>query len=170
LTASALLYYSIGLWAFSGVRVVVSTFYALQDTKTPVKIAVISISANILLGIILMGPLAHGGLALSTSLASMLNLGLLIRALKIKLGHLGMKNIMESACKTVLCSAIMGVIVWGVALLIIPQENGSFPGLFFGIVVSIIIGIVLYGSFSFLIKNSELERVQAVIMKGICKR
>ena len=170
LTACALLYYGIGLWAFSGVRIVVSTFYALQDTKTPVKIAVISISANILLGIILMGPLAHGGLALSTSLASMLNLGLLIRALKIKLGRLGMKNIMESACKTVLCSAIMGVIVWGVALLIIPSEDGSLSGLFFGIMVSIIIGIVLYGSFSFLIKSPELEKVQAIIMKGICKR
>lgn len=170
LTASALLYYGMGLWAFSGVRIVVSTFYALQDTKTPVKIAVISISANILLGIILMGPLAHGGLALSTSLASMLNLGLLIRALKIKLGHLGMKNIMKSACKTVLCSAIMGVIVSGVALLIIPSENGSFSGLFFGIMVSIIIGIVLYVSFSFLIKSPELERVQAVVMKGIHKK
>lgn len=170
LTASALLYYGIGLWAFSGVRIVVSTFYALQDTKTPVKIAVISISANILLGIILMGPLAHGGLALSTSLASMLNLGLLIRALKIKLGHLGMKNIMKSACKTILCSAIMGVIVSGVALLIIPSENGSFSGLFFGIMVSIIIGIVLYVSFSFLIKSPELERVQAVVMKGIGKK
>ena len=170
LTASALLYYGMGLWAFSGVRIVVSTFYALQDTKTPVKIAVISISANILLGIILMGPLAHGGLALSTSLASILNLGLLIRALKIKLGHLGMKNIMKSACKTVLCSAIMGVIVSGVALLIIPSENGSFSGLFFGIMVSIIIGIVLYVSFSFLIKSPELERVQAVVMKGIHKK
>ena len=170
LTASALLYYGIGLWAFSGVRIVVSTFYALQDTKTPVKIAVISISANILLGIILMGPLAHGGLALSTSLASMLNLGLLIRALKIKLGHLGMKNIMKSACKTILCSAIMGVIVSGVALLIIPSENGSFSGLFFGIMVSIVIGIVLYVSFSFLIKSPELERVQAVVMKGIHKK
>lgn len=170
LTASALLYYGIGLWAFSGVRIVVSTFYALQDTKTPVKIAVISISANILLGIILMGPLAHGGLALSTSLASMLNLALLIRALKTKLGHLGMKNIMKSACKTVLCSAIMGVVVSGVALLIIPSENGSFSGLFFGIMVSIIIGIVLYVSFSFLIKSPELERVQAVVMKGIYKK
>ncbi|MBW2568919.1 MAG: murein biosynthesis integral membrane protein MurJ [Deltaproteobacteria bacterium] len=170
LTASALLYYATGLWAFSGVRIVISTFYALQDTKTPVKIAVISISVNILLGLILMGPLAHGGLALSTSLASMLNLGLLIRALKIKLGYLGMRNIMKSACKTVLCSAIMGVIVSGVASLIIPSENGSLSGLFFGIMVSIIIGILLYGSFSFLIKSPELEKVKAVIIKGICKK
>ena len=40
LTAYALLYYSMGLWAFSAVRIVVSTFYALQDTKTPVRMAV----------------------------------------------------------------------------------------------------------------------------------
>jgi len=82
LTAYALLYYSIGLWAFSAVRIVVSTFYALQDTRTPVRAAVVSVCANIMLGVILMGPMGHGGLALSTSLASMLNLGLLVRALR----------------------------------------------------------------------------------------
>ncbi len=75
LTAYALLYYSIGLWAFSAVRIVVSTFYALQDTRTPVITGAVSVCANIVLGIILMGPMGHGGLALSTSLASMLNLG-----------------------------------------------------------------------------------------------
>ena len=49
LTAEALLYYAVGLWAFSGVRIVVSAFYALQDTKTPVKIAVISLLVKHLL-------------------------------------------------------------------------------------------------------------------------
>jgi len=37
-TAQALLYYAVGLWAFSCIRVIVSAFYALQDTRTPVKI------------------------------------------------------------------------------------------------------------------------------------
>ncbi len=169
LTAYALLYYSIGLWAFSGVRIVVSTFYALQDTKTPVRIAVISIIANIVLGIILMGPLAHGGLALSTSLASMLNLGLLIRALKIKLGSLGLRSIAESACKSLLCAAIMGVIVSIVSIFMIPLADGSLYGLFFGLIGTIIIGFLLYGFFSFLIKSPELEKVWGVIVKGIRK-
>lgn len=169
LTAYALLYYGIGLWAFSGVRIVVSTFYALQDTRTPVRIAVISIIANIGLGIILMGPLAHGGLALSTSLASMLNLGLLIRALKMKLGSLGLRSIAESACKNVLCAAIMGAVVMVVSIFMIPSADGSLHGLFFGLMGTIIIGFLFYGSFSFLIKSPEMEKVWGVIVKGIRK-
>jgi len=71
LTADALLYYALGLWAFSAVRIVVSTFYAMQDTRTPVISATISIAANILLGVALMGPMRHCGLALATALSSM---------------------------------------------------------------------------------------------------
>ena len=48
LTAQALLYYAMGLWAFSAVRIIVATFFALQDTKTPLKVAGVSILANII--------------------------------------------------------------------------------------------------------------------------
>jgi len=166
LTAYALLYYSVGLWAFSAVRIVVSTFYALQDTKTPVRMAVISVCANIILGVVLMGPLGHGGIALATSLASMLNLGLLVRALKTKLGMLGLKAIMTSAYKTIICSVFMGAAVWAAAPFIMPSEDGSLMGLFFGLMGSIIIGLVLYGSFSLLLKSRELEKVMVMVGKG----
>jgi putative peptidoglycan lipid II flippase len=170
LTAYALLYYSIGLWAFSAVRIVVSTFYALQDTKTPVRMAIVSVCANIILGVILMGPMGHGGLALSTSLASMLNLGLLVWALRTKLGGLGLKSITESACKTVVCSGMMGAVVWATAVLIIPPENGSLSGLFFGLMGSIVTGLVLYGFFSVLLKSTELKNVLELAGKGKDKK
>jgi len=108
LTATALFYYGIGLWAFSAVRIVVTLFYALQDTRTPVKMAAISILVNIVLGVILMWPLRHGGLALATSLASMVNLYLLVRALKKKVGLIHWHAILLSVRKTVICSAVMG--------------------------------------------------------------
>jgi putative peptidoglycan lipid II flippase len=169
LTAYALLYYSMGLWAFSAVRIVVSTFYALQDTKTPVRMGVISVCANIILGVVLMGPLAHGGLALATSLASMLNLGLLVWALKTKLGMLGLKTIMASANKTILCSVFMGAAVWATSLFIIPPGNGSLTGLFLGLAGSMAIGFVSYGLFSLLFKSRELEKVLAIARKGVRK-
>lgn len=169
LTAYALLYYSVGLWAFSAVRIVVSTFYALQDTKTPVRTAVISVCANIALGILLMGPMGHGGLALSTSLASMLNLGLLIWALRAKLGMLELKTITASVSKTAICSGIMGVAVWAIARGIIPGEGGTLSGLFFGLLGSIIAGLVLYGLFSLLFKSRELEKVLAIARNGMKK-
>jgi putative peptidoglycan lipid II flippase len=151
------------------VRIVVSTFYSLQDTKTPVRAAVISVCANILFGIILMGPLKHGGLALSTSLASMMNLLLLVHALRVKLGDLDLRHIARSAGKTVICSAAMGMVVWTVAQMIIPSENVAFSRLLFGIMMSIFSGMVCYAGFSLLLKSQELNHVMAMTKRGMGK-
>ena len=111
LTATALLYYAVGLWAFSAVRIVVSAFYAMQDTRTPVVTATIAIVANIVLGLVLMGPLKHGGLALATSLASMLNLALMVYALRKKLGSVRWRLILSSCLRTIAATAIMAAVV-----------------------------------------------------------
>ncbi len=114
LTATALLYYAVGLWAFSAVRIVVSTFYAMQDTRTPVMTATVSIVANIVLGLVLMGPLKHGGLALATSLASTVNLVLMVIVLRKKLGAIRWRPILSSCLRTVAATAVMAVVVMGI--------------------------------------------------------
>ena len=170
LTAQAVLYYSVGLWAFSAVRIVAATFFALQDTRTPVLMAVISIVANIILGIILMKPLAHGGLALATSLASILNLSLLVHALKAKLGSLDGKNIALSAAKILLNSAGMGLAVWVAAGIIVPTENRTLAVLLGGVAASIAIGLGSYGILSFVVKSQELKILLAELKKGAEKK
>ncbi|UCH23799.1 MAG: murein biosynthesis integral membrane protein MurJ [Deltaproteobacteria bacterium] len=170
LTAYALLYYTIGLWAFSAVRIVVNAFYAMQDTKTPVRMAVVSISANLVLGIILMKPMGHGGLALALSLASMLNLGLLIRALRRRFATLGLRSILLSVCKTTLCSILMGFTVWAVATLVIPANDATSVDLLLGIMGSILIGMLVYGFFSYIVKSPELERVLTIALESMQKK
>ena len=115
-TAAAILYYSIGLWAFAGVRIVAQAFYSMQDTKTPVKVAALAMAANILLSVILMGPLAHGGLALATSLAAMLNIGLLTLELRKKIGRMDGTRILAALLRIVPASIAMGAIGWWVSL------------------------------------------------------
>ena len=166
LTALALLYYSLGLCAFSGVRIVVSTFYALQDTRTPAKMAILSIAANIILGIILMGPLGHAGLALATSIASVLNLVLLVYVLRKKLGSFGWRNISVSVCKFFICSVGMGACLSILASYIFLPCNTNLLNLC-GIIGSIITGIILYGSFSFFMKTPELKTIFETIKKGL---
>lgn len=170
LTAQALLYYSVGLWAFSAVRIVTATFFALQDTRTPVRMAGISILANIVLGVVLMKPLAHGGLALATSLASILNLGLLIGALRTRLGSLGWKSIALAFCRSLLCAAIMGIAVRMAVLFMIPDESSTLLGLFGGVAGSIAVGLCFYGAGSYMIKSPELSRVFVEAGKGIGKK
>ncbi|MFO8032271.1 MAG: murein biosynthesis integral membrane protein MurJ [Desulfohalobiaceae bacterium] len=76
-TAWALVGYSLGLPAFCCVRSLVSAFYALQDTKTPVLVASICLFLNIALGLLLMQFLSHTGLALAVALSSWANILLL---------------------------------------------------------------------------------------------
>jgi putative peptidoglycan lipid II flippase len=161
LTAQALLYYSTGLWAFSSVRIIIAVFYALNDTKTPVRIAVISLLTNIVLSLLLMIPLKHGGLALANSLSSMLNVILLYRSLGIKLGPLDENKLKKSVIKIAACSVIMGVIVWMVASVIIPAGNISFSGLFLSVSCCILIGIISYGFFSYLFNSNEIKNLYA---------
>jgi putative peptidoglycan lipid II flippase len=167
LTTQAVLYYSLGLWAFSAVRIVVAIFFALQDVRTPVRIAIISIFANIFLGVILMKPLAHGGLALATSLASMLNLILLVHALRDRLGSFGWKNIVQSTGKVIFCSLVMGIGVWASAWILIPLESRTFYGLLIGVIASIAIGLCIYGIASFVVKSQELSSFLTEAGRGI---
>ncbi|MGH8282554.1 MAG: lipid II flippase MurJ, partial [Gammaproteobacteria bacterium] len=86
---ASLMAYAVGLMGFTLVKVFAPGFYARQDTRTPVKIGVISVVANIALNIVITIPWAmsglaapHAGLALSTSLAAFINAWLLYRGLR----------------------------------------------------------------------------------------
>lgn len=111
-TADALLYYSLGVWAMVGVRVVAATFYSMQDTKTPVKAAVAALLANVALSLALLGPMRHSGLALANSLSAALNFTLLFYFLRAKLGRLGARKIASSFIKVSFASAVMGLLGW----------------------------------------------------------
>ncbi len=84
----ALVAYGVGLPGFMLVKVLAPAFYARQDTRTPVKIAIRAMVANMVMNVLFVVPLvllkipgAHAGLALATALAAYLNAGLLFRAL-----------------------------------------------------------------------------------------
>jgi putative peptidoglycan lipid II flippase len=79
--AAALQAYSLGVLTFMLIKVLAPGFFARQDLKTPVRIAIICMVVNMVLNLILIWPMQHVGLALATSLASMLNTGLLLRGL-----------------------------------------------------------------------------------------
>lgn len=166
MTSDALLYYGVGIWATASVSVVVRVFYSLHDSKIPVTIAVVSIVSNIILSIILMRPMAHSGLALATSLASILNLALLVLMLRIKLGALGWRNIIFSAGKSALAALVMGIAVWYASGYMVPIEHKNQTVLAFGLVGSVFIGLVTYIVLSIIVKSSEFRYVLAMMRKG----
>ncbi len=78
----SLMAYSCGLIPFMMIKVLAPGFYAQQDTKTPVKIAIVAMVVNMVMNLILMQFLQHTGLALATSIAAAVNATLLFRILR----------------------------------------------------------------------------------------
>lgn len=77
MTAKSLSAFAVGLPAFMLIKILASAFYSRQMIRTPVKIAAIALVVNLMLNAILIFPLKHAGLALSTSISSTVNAGLL---------------------------------------------------------------------------------------------
>ncbi len=78
----SLVAYAVGLPAFVAIKVLAPGYFSRQDTRTPVRIGVAAMLANIVLNLLLVVPLAHAGLALATSASAVLNAGLLFLGLR----------------------------------------------------------------------------------------
>jgi len=109
MTAVALLYYSLGIFAHAANVLLVRVYFALQDTATPIKLGLLAVGVNIVLNLILVRYLAHGGLALASSIAATVNCLLLAYYLRRRLGHLDGRRILRSAPKFAGASLVMGV-------------------------------------------------------------
>jgi putative peptidoglycan lipid II flippase len=85
ITSQVMLYAALGLPFFGASRILVSAYYALQDTKTPVKIATVCLLINVALNGILMFPMKIGGIALASSISGAVNCFLLWKGLNKKM-------------------------------------------------------------------------------------
>ena len=113
-TGDALLFYALGLYTYSLVKIITPVFYALNDTKTPVRYAAIVIAGKVAVNLIFIGYLGFVGLALGTSIASLLNAVLLMRALEKRIGNFIGREFYVSLSKILLASLIMGGAAWGI--------------------------------------------------------
>lgn len=112
MTATALLFYSIGMVGF-GLRDVLSRgFYSMQDTKTPMINGAVAMVINIVLNLILVRFLGMGGLALATSISAIAGTIMLFYSLRKKIGPIGGKKIAESLAKSAAACAVMGAVVY----------------------------------------------------------
>lgn len=104
-TALALAWYAVGLVGFSMARILAQAFYALGEPGTAVKLGLLSVAANVVAAVALMEPLAHGGLALASSLGGYVNVVLLLWVARRRLGRLGGRQLAASLGRTVIACA-----------------------------------------------------------------
>ena len=111
-TASALVYYSPIVVFYSGIAVVSKVYYSLKDTATLMYISISTIIFNAVLDYILMKPLLHNGLVLSTSIVSVLQFAAAYYILGRKVNISMDKNNMLDIFKILISSAAMGIILY----------------------------------------------------------
>ncbi len=162
-TAYALFWYTLGLWAFSGLKVVTQAFFSLKDTKTPFKVAVCAVILNLVACIALMGPMLHGGLALATSIAAAFNFLVLLLILIRRLGDFPIFQLVGALAKIAAASVPMGLLVAYVRTLG-QWENGLT--LANGLILSAAIlgGLVVFGLSTLLLRSRELRSILRIVL------
>lgn len=161
LVAVALAYFALGLAAFAVVEAVTRAFYAMHDTTTPVVAAIVTIVANIALSWLLAPRLGHGGLALSISITTTIEMLILLAVLYRRIGGLGWA-LLISVARTALASSIMGVVaLWlagPLARVTDPSHGRSFTTLAAFALTLAATGAV-YLTAAYYLRAPELEHV-----------
>ncbi|HEY4715528.1 MAG TPA: murein biosynthesis integral membrane protein MurJ [bacterium] len=163
-TAIALFYYTLGLWSVGGSRVFVQAFYSIKDTMTPVKVAFIAFVVNIIASIVLMKSMEHAGLALATTIASIVNFLPLVILLRIKAGRLGFSLLFNSLVKILIASGVMGIFLWYAYNSFLRDITGRWAAA--GIItVLIALSLIIYAGVSYLLRSNELKTVMETISR-----
>ena len=164
LTADTLEYFVLSLFAQSLVPLLARFFYALQDTKTPFTIGLVSAGANILSAIFLVKPLGISGLALAFSIGNIINFSLLWIFLRIKFGPLDEANIIKSVSKISMAGLAMAFIIQGMKFVIEPHvDMQTFVGVFtqgFGAGAA---GLVVFAGVAFALGSREMHALSYAI-------
>jgi putative peptidoglycan lipid II flippase len=118
LTAQALTYYAIALFAHSGIEILSRGFYALGDTRTPVGIAIAAMLLNLALTAVLIGPLEVRGLGLALSVATSLEFVALLAVLSRRLPGFVDKGFGGSILRMLIATGLMtGAVLAAIYLL-----------------------------------------------------
>lgn len=164
ITETALICYTIGLFATAVLRLVISSFYALKDTKTPLKIGIIVVVFNIILDLILVRFYAHAGIALATSISAILHFIILSIALEKRVKGIYDREILLFTWKSIIASILMAVVCWGTARFFDHRFEMSLK--FFQlaqVLISGMLGVIVYYISGIIIGIPEFRNIRQII-------
>ncbi|MBI2303217.1 MAG: murein biosynthesis integral membrane protein MurJ [Chloroflexi bacterium] len=162
-TAWALLFYSLGLFGHSMLEILTRGFYALKDTATPLALAAVSMVVNLALALTLMPLLSHGGLALSLSLATIMEAFLSLYLLQRRLVGLVDRRLMTSVARSGVASGAMALVL----LALLQGRPGGWPvpgDALLLVAIGVSVGSIIYLVTTYIAGSEELRVVQAKVM------
>ena len=159
MTARAMAGYSIGMLGVSFRAILTRVFYSLQDIKTPVINSAIAVGINIVLNLVLSRYLGISGLAIASSIASIVCSFLMLLQLKKRIG-LALKTVLSHGGMMLVAASIM------VAVCLL-SYHALVNHLHFSaaLIISILIGLVFYGAEALIIKMPGTTGILSMIKK-----
>ena len=157
-TSNIVLFYACGLFATILIQLVTRVFYAVKDTKTPVKIAVYVVFLNIILNLILVHtPMKEAGLALATSISAVVNVVFLFIVLRkrLKINF----DFIYGLFRTIAITAVMGSLLIIYLHLTKDLLQPGFISLLIQVIGGILISSIIYAVLSFYFNRTELKNI-----------
>ncbi len=168
-TAGALVFYTLGLFAYAGVKVVVPVFYALNNTKYPVVGSFLAVAANFVLVVLTLAPLQHRAIALATSLSMILNFVFLSAMLYWHVEGYPLGQMARSLAKILLAAGAMGGLVYGLAAALQPFFLAGFLSRLAMLMAVITVGALIYMGLIYFLRVPECAALTAQLRQWLRK-
>jgi len=171
-TAIALVGYSLGLYAYSGVKVSAPAFYALDKPRLPLIASACAVLTNLVLNAIAHRYLGYVGLAIGTSLGAMVNLLILVssfRALTKDVQGPPPPPVIGQLVKVTLASVAMGAAVWGAAWAFDRVTVGAGGTLLqlVRVLGGVALGAGVYAAACKVLRVSEMDEILALVRRRL---
>ncbi len=181
MTAIALVGYSIGLTGYAAIKILSPAFYALNDAKTPMMIAIASIAVNFIgsyflrewlshYGVTESTPTGYGhvGVALATSLVALVNFSALALLMRHRIKRLNGRDILRSFAKIAAACVLLSVVAYASYRFLLNQ----FGAATFAIKLTEVLAPIALGATAFvvaakLLRVTELEQAFGMIRRKL---
>jgi putative peptidoglycan lipid II flippase len=153
--------YALGLAGYAALKVITPTFYALNDARTPMFVALGSIVVNAGLNYVFGTALGlkAAGLALATSLVALTNFVLLLALMRRRIGRIEASVLVRSLTRIAVATAAMAGAVYGTHRLLEAHRYLDVTG-------SIVAALIVFGAFCKLLRIDEFGEVLGVLRFG----
>jgi putative peptidoglycan lipid II flippase len=162
-TAAALRFYAAGLVGMAATEIVTRAFYALHDTRTPVKVAAVGMIVNLGLAIVLVRLMGLNGLALATAVAATVEATILFAVGQSRIPGLAFRTVADSALKSLVSAGLMAAVV-----LVFVRTATPLSETLSGLVL--LGGAVVVGSSAYLVSTIVLRSPETGQLRRLLQR
>lgn len=156
--------FALGLPGYVLIKVLQPGFFARENTKAPMMMAGITVVVNIVVSLLLFGPLGHVGIAIATTVAAWVNVALLARGLK-GLVHPG-RGFWSRCVRIVTASVAMGLIVWLGYQVLGSWFEAAFWKQCMALGVLVGLGMATYAALALVLKATSVSELKAGFKRG----